>query len=115
MLTQDPNLRQIIHGTSPADSARVAGVDTGDFGLGSPLPLEKVSSYGRQILEVFLHCLSIPLTLPQAVCFLRVKGIPCVHLHLGNIFVDEGTGGCLDVLTVCLNIFSIRNNSFVGL
>ena len=74
---------------SPADSRGAAGGSTppgGDGGVGvgegvGPWPLgeQTVASFGRQILE--------------AMCFLQSVGLPCVHVHAGNVLLD-GSGHC---------------------
>ena len=59
-------------------AAASATADGGPQHVGSALPAAKVALYGRMVLEALRFC--------------RAAGLPCVHLHSGNVLLEDASG-----------------------
>lgn len=92
------SLKDLLYGTSPKNLfMQKYGNPTGR-GRG-PMAIKDIAIYGRQILD--------------ALQFLHSKGLPCGHVHAGNVIIVEGVARLVDIENFVLGVASFYRPFFV--
>ncbi|XP_055321695.1 PX domain-containing protein kinase-like protein isoform X2 [Sitodiplosis mosellana] len=92
------SLKDLLYGTSPKNPFLQKYGNPIGRGRG-PMAIKDIAIYGRQILE--------------ALQFLHSKGLPCGHIHAGNVIIVDGVARLVDIENFILGVASFYRPFFM--